>query len=274
LLFSNRLNWFGLAGLLLVPAVVSGCTSVQSGRDQDLARLQGSQAYAYPLSERVCLERAMFFESNRKNRDGLIAVGTVVMNRVHSSRYPDTICGVVGQKNQFAPGVLTRPVNLQQLPDVQSAAEAVLNGERHPKLRNAMFFHTAGLSFPYNNMHYVLVAGGNAFYEKRRRDGSLSVPVNDQSYNVAYAYRQEYTNPLTAFAHLQAPTAQPQPAPPALAPVAGNEALASFKLPQNVPAPRLKADADIKAISYGYRVPPARELNSITALLLAQQGQE
>jgi len=31
---------------------------------------------------------------------------------------------------------------------------------------NAQFFHTAGLTFPYNNMHYVLVAGGNAFYEK------------------------------------------------------------------------------------------------------------
>ena len=34
-----------------------------------------------------------------------------------------------------------------------------------------MFFHRAGLTFPYKNMHYVLVAGGNAFYEKRQTPG-------------------------------------------------------------------------------------------------------
>jgi spore germination cell wall hydrolase CwlJ-like protein len=32
-----------------------------------------------------------------------------------------------------------------------------------------MYFHTAGRWYPYSNMHYVLVAGGNAFYEKRSR---------------------------------------------------------------------------------------------------------
>ncbi|MFP3435762.1 hypothetical protein SB781_39035, partial [Paraburkholderia sp. SIMBA_061] len=74
------------------------------------------------------------------------------------------------------------------LPDVQATADAVLKGQRHPKLKNAMFFHTAGLRFPYNNMHYVLVAGGNSFYEKRNRDGSLQNPVPPEPYNLALAY--------------------------------------------------------------------------------------
>ncbi len=47
--------------------------------------------------ERTCLVRAMYFESNRSSRDGLMAVGTVVMNRVASPRFPTTICGVVGR---------------------------------------------------------------------------------------------------------------------------------------------------------------------------------
>ena len=52
---------------------------------------------------------------------------------------------------------------------IGAAAEAVLKGERHPKLgKDVKFFHQAGLTFPYTNMHYVHVAGGNAFYEKRR----------------------------------------------------------------------------------------------------------
>jgi spore germination cell wall hydrolase CwlJ-like protein len=36
----------------------------------------------------------MYFESNRSSRDGLMAVGTVVMNRVASPLCPNTICGV------------------------------------------------------------------------------------------------------------------------------------------------------------------------------------
>ena len=133
---------------------------------------KSSRTHGYSMSERECLARAMFFESIRSSRDGLVAVGSVVMNRVESDQFPDTICGVVGQKKQFAPGVLSRPMNSKALPDVMAAADAVLAGERHPKVHDRVkFFHQAGLKFPYNNMHYVAVAGGNAFYEKRSRRG-------------------------------------------------------------------------------------------------------
>jgi len=206
---SNKAKWRGLCLSLAAAVLVTGCAGQNNvqlqpgglnapkkniGQRKKSGRGQAyySQAsYSGRLTERRCLERAMFFESNRSSRDGLVAVGTVVMNRVHSSQYPNTICGVVGQKNQFAPGVLTRPVNMALVPDVAAAAEAVLRGERNPKLRNAMYFHTAGLRFPYNNMRYVLVAGGNSFYERRRRDGSLSNPVHDETYDVAYAYAQD-----------------------------------------------------------------------------------
>ena len=128
-------------------------------------------SHGYSERERECLMRAMFFESNRSSRDGLIAVGTVVMNRLRSGKYGDTICEVVGAPRQFAPGVLTRKMNSKALPDVAAAADAVLAGERHNKVKNSMFFHTAGLKFKYRNMHYTVVAGGNAFYEKRNRNG-------------------------------------------------------------------------------------------------------
>ncbi|BAB51947.1 mlr5508 [Mesorhizobium japonicum MAFF 303099] len=112
----------------------------------------------------------MFFESNRSSRDGMIAVGTVVMNRLRSGQHGSTICQVVGEPGQFAPGVMTRSMNSRAMPDVEEAADAVLKGERKAKLKNTMYFHTAGLRFPYKNMHYTMVAGGNAFYEKRGRN--------------------------------------------------------------------------------------------------------
>ncbi|WP_273726134.1 cell wall hydrolase [Brucella gallinifaecis] len=183
-----------ILGLLAAPFLVAGCTTTsgttktktEKTAASHVKTVNGVKTFTYTARDRECLERAMFFESNRSSPDGLMAVGTVVMNRLASGSYPDTICGVVGQKNQFAPGVLTRKMNSKALPDVQAAADAVLKGKRHPSLKNSMFFHTAGLKFPYNNMHYVLVAGGNSFYEKRGRDGELQNPVPQTPYNLAY----------------------------------------------------------------------------------------
>lgn len=127
-------------------------------------------------SDEECLARAMYFESNRSSRDGMIAVGSVVMNRVESGQYPRNICAVVGQKNQFAKGVMTKRMKDSGLPLAKQSAKAVLRGERHPMIGNAMFFHTAGHRFPYDNMHYVLVTGGNAFYE-RRKSNQVTQPV-------------------------------------------------------------------------------------------------
>ena len=98
----------------------------------------------------------------------MYAVGTVVMNRLADHRYPKTLCAVVGQKNQFAPGVLYKPMKEKRSAALAArVADAVLGGARHPGVRGALHFHTAGLRFPYDNMHYVLEAGGNEFYEKR-----------------------------------------------------------------------------------------------------------
>jgi spore germination cell wall hydrolase CwlJ-like protein len=97
----------------------------------------------------------------------MLAVGTVVMNRVADRNYPHSVCGVVGQANQFAPGVLWNPMHEGRgLVLARQMAERVLRGERHPGVGDATFFHTAGYTFPYDNLHYVLVAGGNAFYWK------------------------------------------------------------------------------------------------------------
>lgn len=119
--------------------------------------------------EKDCLVRAMYFESNRSSESGLLGVGTVVMNRVESAKYPETICGVVGAPRQFAAGVLTRPMTDKVLPKVEAIAEDILNGRRHEAVGVAKHFHMAGLRFGYNNMHYVTVAGGNAFYVRGER---------------------------------------------------------------------------------------------------------
>lgn len=172
----------GVLGTLFLAACSPTSFTTQSFDFTDLmaptSERQASSvsAYASPTTspitrfnghERECLMRAMYFESNRSSSEGMLAVGTVVMNRVESSRFPNSVCSVVGQPRQFAPGVLSRPMT-EPASEARAAsiADRVLSGERHPGVRTAKFFHQAGLRFNYGNMHYVLEAGGNEFYIK------------------------------------------------------------------------------------------------------------
>jgi spore germination cell wall hydrolase CwlJ-like protein len=47
--------------------------------------------------ERRCMATALYFEARSEPEKGQYAVGQVIMNRVRSPDYPDTICGVVYQ---------------------------------------------------------------------------------------------------------------------------------------------------------------------------------
>lgn len=198
-------------GIIASPVVMSGCNS--TSKLTDGVTTSSVRSYGYTAQDKGCLARAMFFESNRSSRDGLVAVGSVVMNRLKSGEHGETVCDVVGQKGQFAPGVMTRPMDSKALPDVTAAAEAVLKGERHPKVpENVMFFHTAGLKFPYKNMHYTTVAGGNAFYEKRsRRKAQPAAP--EVAETMMAAAEEPKTLPGVAEAEPVASVAAAVPAP-------------------------------------------------------------
>jgi hypothetical protein len=138
----------------LVGAWLQGCTGHVPGGQAETAKVAANSA------ERNCL--------------------TVVMNRVASPLYPKTICGVVGEPHQFAPGVLTRALNKKELPLVEQAADAVLKGERYAPVGDATHFHVAGLRIPYR-VHYVALAGGNAFYKKEGRHFSHVRPWGERS---------------------------------------------------------------------------------------------
>ncbi len=120
------------------------------------------------LSDRDCMTRVMYFESNRSSPEGMLAVGTTVMNRLEAPGYPKTVCGVVGQPRQF------RRRGARQADDATGSGAGRRGGRPGPGRgappagrRRHVLPHGGARRFPYRNMHYVVVAGGNAFYEKR-----------------------------------------------------------------------------------------------------------
>ncbi|QPC86576.1 cell wall hydrolase [Mesorhizobium sp. NBSH29] len=257
----------------VLPLAISGCNQSTGSKFTEALSLHAAptSAYSYSSKDKECLARAMFFESNRSSRDGLVAVGSVVMNRVESGKWGGSVCDVVGAKKQFAPGVLSRPMNSKALPDVMAAADSVLKGERHPKVKKeAMFFHTAGLTFPYKNMHYVLVAGGNAFYEKRSRRRTIENIAPEQTSTMiasaAPTPRIASDRAATGDAAeipVMVATAQTAAAAPARA------RFAETSLRPTIPATLASSDPVGTDATLGYEASP-QEASAIGALLLAQ----
>lgn len=50
----------------------------------------------------ACMSNAVFHEAGNQSLEGKIAVASVILNRAKSSRFPDSPCDVVYQKNQFS----------------------------------------------------------------------------------------------------------------------------------------------------------------------------
>jgi N-acetylmuramoyl-L-alanine amidase len=50
----------------------------------------------------MCLALAVYHEARGENLDGQLAVAEVVINRVQDNGFPNNVCAVVMQKNQFS----------------------------------------------------------------------------------------------------------------------------------------------------------------------------
>jgi hypothetical protein len=155
----------------------------------------------------------MYFESNRSSEEGMLAVGTVVMNRRESGQYPPTICGVVGQKKQFAPGVLSKPMTEPASRErAMAVAAAVMRGKRHRGVgRHAMFFHTAGHRFPTEHALRACRRGQCVLREAQGND-QRSAPPGQASRPGGPAGTRRHRSATTMIAGVQARPAAARPA--------------------------------------------------------------
>lgn len=107
------------------------------------------------ISSEKLMAAIIFCEAGNQPYAGKVAVGAVIMNRVESGRFPNTIQGVIYQRGQFTPamtGKLARVLASGNIPSsCYDAARAALNGES--PVGNALFFNTRSGSFKLGD-HY------------------------------------------------------------------------------------------------------------------------
>lgn len=109
------------------------------------------------------LSHIIYAESGNQSMLGKLAVGNVVMNRVKSPAFPNTIKGVLFQKNQFSPA---RSGSIYRTPNQGSVVAAKLVLEGTCALENVLFFNRAGMNtYAARNRTYVATIGAHAFYK-------------------------------------------------------------------------------------------------------------
>lgn len=90
------------SGATPAPATAADAASAVSA-PSSLAALVTEQGAPEELTEQMqCLAGAVYFESKGESLAGQLAVARVIINRVKSGRFADSLCGVVYQPGQFS----------------------------------------------------------------------------------------------------------------------------------------------------------------------------
>ena len=138
---------------------------------------KGESQAEFEERERRCLSTAIYFEARGEPTRGQVAVGQVIMNRVRSPQFPETICGVVYQ-GQMAPGCQFSfacdgktdiPRNDAQWAKAQELSKQITSGQVWlPEVGYSTFYHANYVRPGWvNAMNKIDKIGRHIFYKKR-----------------------------------------------------------------------------------------------------------
>lgn len=173
---------FASGNLQLAPAIAGGAPAAQAIAYQPSQtglnfKYKGESQAEFEERERRCLATAIYFEARGEPLPGQIAVGQVILNRVRSPQFPETICGVVYQ-GQMAPGCqfsfacdgkTDTPKNDSHWALAQKLARQITSGEVWlPEIGYSTFYHADYVSPHWKSaMNKIDSIGRHIFYKKR-----------------------------------------------------------------------------------------------------------
>jgi spore germination cell wall hydrolase CwlJ-like protein len=137
----------------------------------------GESQAEFQERERRCLATAIYFEARGEPVRGQIAVGQVILNRVRSPQFPETICGVVYQGQmergcQFSfacDGHTDMPRDNDQWALAQDLSRQITSGQVWlPEVGYSTYYHANYVRPGWvNSMSKIDSIGRHIFYKKR-----------------------------------------------------------------------------------------------------------
>jgi spore germination cell wall hydrolase CwlJ-like protein len=131
-----------------------------------------------PDAELQCLALNIYHEAGAEPYIGKQAVAAVTLNRVKSSAFPTSVCGVVKQRNQKScqfSWVCQRP-NAQPEKDSDAWQDALeiarktLKGQHQDPTHGALYFHATRVKPHWSRVHKKTTRiGGHIFYKPAKK---------------------------------------------------------------------------------------------------------
>ncbi len=116
---------------LTADGIVGKATYKALGMTDSYNVLQGNSGSGsgsnYTSSDLYLLAKAIYAEGRGESYTGQVAIGAVIMNRVKSPSFPNTVAGVIYQKGAFT-AVTDGQINLEPNETAYNAARDAMNG--------------------------------------------------------------------------------------------------------------------------------------------------
>lgn len=118
---------------LTADGIAGKSTFAALGMNDSVKALEGNKtsnsqvSSEYTNSDLYLLAKTIYAEARGESYTGQVAVGAVILNRVASSKFPNTIAGVVYQKHAFT-AVSDGQINLTPDKTAMNAAQDAMNG--------------------------------------------------------------------------------------------------------------------------------------------------
>lgn len=133
-----------------------------------LAAMVAEQGAPEPLDEQMqCLAGAVYFEAKGESLAGQLAVARVVVNRMQSGRFANSLCGVVYQRGQFSfvrghamPAIATAG---RAWRDAVAIAQIAFADSWDSLAEGALYFHARRVSPNWNRSRVALI-DNHVFY--------------------------------------------------------------------------------------------------------------
>lgn len=151
--------------LLVAAAVLAGCAATPERPPR--------QPQAINPTEQRCLALAMYWEARGEGDRGMLAVGSVVLNRMESPKFPNSACAVVKQGGETPPcqfswwcdGRSDVPRDRPQWHAALANADHLLRTAAPDPTHGALFFHSTAIDTPWlRNRQRTARIGQHVFY--------------------------------------------------------------------------------------------------------------
>lgn len=111
------------------------------------------------------LAKIIYAEAHGESYQGKVAVGAVVLNRVRSPRYPNTIKGVVFARNQFTPVSSGTYYSAKPGTEEYNAAKEALSGIDPTNGALTFYAYKYSKSSYHESLTHTVTIGGHKFFK-------------------------------------------------------------------------------------------------------------